>query len=69
MVGGRRSAEWEPGWEMGILDEESSSFYPLEGVILVIEFDQVWGMCLIGVFPGIVAFGVSLPFDQILESF
>jgi hypothetical protein len=52
---------------MGILDEESSSFYPLEGVISVIEFDQVWGMCLIGVFPSIVAFGVSLPFDQILE--
>ena len=52
---------------MGILDKESSSFYPLEGVIFVIEFDQVWGMCLIGVFPGIVAFEVSLPLDQILE--
>jgi hypothetical protein len=52
---------------MGVLDEESSSFYPLEGVIFVIEFDQVRGMCLISVFPSIVAFGVSLPFDQILE--
>ena len=52
---------------MGILDEESSSFYPLEGVISVIEFDQVWSMCLIGVFPGIVAFGVPFPFDQILK--
>ena len=52
---------------MGVLDEEPSSFYPLEGVISVIEFNQVWGMCLIGVFPSIVAFGVSLPFDQILE--
>ena len=52
---------------MGTFDEEPSSFYPLEGVILVIEFDQVWGMCLIGVFPGIVAFGVSFPLDQILE--
>jgi hypothetical protein len=52
---------------MGIFDEESSSFYPLEGVIFVIKFDQVWGMCLIGVFPSIVAFGVSFPFDQILE--
>ena len=52
---------------MGIFDEESSSFYPLEGVISVIEFGQVRGMCLIGVFPGIVAVGVSLPFDQILE--
>ena len=52
---------------MEILDEESSSFYLLEGVIFVIKFDQVWGMCLIGVFPGIVAFGVSFPLDQILK--
>ena len=52
---------------MGILDEEPSSFYPLERVIFVIEFDQVWGMCLVGVFPGIVAFGVSFPLDQILK--
>ena len=52
---------------MGILDEESSPFYPLEGVISMIEFDQIWGMCLIGVFPSIVAFGVPFPFDQILE--
>ena len=52
---------------MGIFDEESSPFYLLERVILVIEFDQIWGMCLIGVFPGVVAFGVSFPFDQVLE--
>jgi hypothetical protein len=52
---------------MGVLDEESSSFYLLEGVVSVIEFDQIRGMCLIGVFPGIVAFGVSFPFDQVLE--
>ena len=52
---------------MGILDEESSSFYLLEGVTFVIEFDQVWGMCLIGVFPSIVTFGVSFPFDQVLQ--
>ena len=29
----------QPGWEMGILDEKLSSFYPLEGVIFVIKFD------------------------------
>ena len=52
---------------MGIFDEESSSFYLLEGVSFVIEFDQVRGMCLIGVFPSIVAFGVVLPFDEVLE--
>ena len=52
---------------MGVLDEKSSPFYLLEGIVFVIEFDQLWGMCLIGVFPSIVAFGVSAPFDQILE--
>ena len=52
---------------MGVLDEEPSPFYPLEGVIFVIKFDQVWGMCLIGVFPGVVAFRVSFPLDQILK--
>jgi len=33
----------------------------------MIEFDEVWCMDLIGVFPSIVTFGVSLPFDEILE--
>jgi len=33
----------------------------------MIEFDQVRHMNLISVFPSIVAFGVSLPFDKILE--
>jgi hypothetical protein len=33
----------------------------------VIEFDEYGCMNLIGVFPGIVAFGVSFPFDQILQ--
>jgi hypothetical protein len=52
---------------MGIFHWKASSFYALEGVCFVIEFDQVWGMCLIGVFPGIVTFRVSFPFDEILE--
>jgi hypothetical protein len=52
---------------MGIFDKESSSFYLLEGVIFVIKFDQIRGMRLIGVFPGVVAFGVSFPFDQVLK--
>ena len=52
---------------MGFFNEESSSFYPLEGVVFVIKFDQVWGMCLIGVFPSVIAFGVPFPLDQILE--
>jgi len=24
-------------------------------------------MCLIGVFPGVIAFGIPLPFDEVLE--
>ena len=52
---------------MGVFDEKSSSFYPLEGVIFVIKFDQVRGMCLIGVFPSVITFGVSFPLDQVLE--
>jgi len=52
---------------MGILKRKTSSFYPLEGVSLVIEFDEIRGMDLTGVFPSIVAFGVSFPFDEVLE--
>jgi hypothetical protein len=34
---------------------------------LMVEFDELGCMDLIGVFPSIVAFGVTLPFDQILQ--
>jgi hypothetical protein len=33
----------------------------------MIEFDEYGRMNLISIFPGIVAFGVSFPFDQILQ--
>jgi len=33
----------------------------------MIEFDEIWCMDLIGIFPSIVAFGIPLPFDEILE--
>jgi len=52
---------------MGILKRKVSPFYPLEGVSFVIQFDEVRCMDLIGVFPSIVTFRVSLPFDEILE--
>jgi hypothetical protein len=35
----------------------------------MIEFDEFWCVDLIGVFPGVVAFGVAQPLDQILRSF
>jgi len=44
-----------------------SSFYALEGVSLVIEFDEVGRVDLIGIFPSIVTFGISFPFDEVLE--
>jgi len=52
---------------MGILKRKTSSFYALEGVPFVIKFDEVRGVGLIGVFPSIIAFGVSFPFDEVLE--
>jgi len=52
---------------MGILKQKAPSFYLLERVPLVIEFDEVGCMDLIGIFPSIVAFGVSFPFDEVLE--
>jgi hypothetical protein len=33
----------------------------------MVKFDECWRMDLIGVLPGVVAFRVTLPFDQILQ--
>jgi len=33
----------------------------------MIKFDEVGCMDLIGIFPSIVAFGISFPFDKVLE--
>ncbi len=38
-----------------------------ERVLSVIGFNEFWGMDLVSWFPGIVCFGVALPFDQVLE--
>ena len=35
----------------------------------MIEFDEVWHMNLIGIFPSVVSFGVPFPFDQVLQGF
>jgi len=52
---------------MGILKGEGVSFYPVERIVLMIKFDKVGCVDLIGVFPSIVAFGVSFPLDKVLE--
>jgi hypothetical protein len=46
---------------------DSPSFYAIQSVNLVIEFDEDWCMNLIGVFPSVVTFRVPFPFDQILS--
>jgi hypothetical protein len=43
-----------------------SGFYGFLSGGLVIEFDEGQGMDLIGVFPGVVTFGIAFPFDQVL---
>ena len=48
---------------------EESPFYLLEGVTLVILFCYFLGVHVRGVFPCIVAFGVSLPLDEALKAF
>jgi hypothetical protein len=35
----------------------------------MIEFDELRRIDLIGAFPGVVTFGVALPFDQVLQCF
>src|SRR5258708_6981648 len=39
----------------------------LEGVAVVIPFEEVWGMDVLGRFPGVVTFGVPFPLHEVLE--
>ena len=48
---------------------EESPFYLLGRAALVVLFYEVGGMDTCSIFPCIVAFGVSLPLDEILEAF
>ena len=48
---------------------EESPFYLLERVALVILFCCFWGMHVHGIFPCVVAFGVSFPLDEVLKAF
>jgi hypothetical protein len=42
------------------------SFYGCLGSSPMIKFDECRCVDLIGIFPGVVAFGIALPFDQVL---
>src|SRR5713226_6082155 len=39
----------------------------LEGIALVILLEKLWSVNILEGFPGVVAFGVSLPFHKVLE--
>jgi hypothetical protein len=43
-----------------------SGFYTMTGQRPLVKFDEFGRVNLIGIFPSVVAFGVALPFDQIL---
>jgi hypothetical protein len=43
-----------------------SCFYGVQYISSVVEFDEEWGMDLIGILPHVVAFRIPLPFDEIL---
>jgi hypothetical protein len=49
--------------------QDSSYFNGFLGGRLMIEFDEFGRVDLIGVFPGVIAFQVTLPFDLILQGF
>jgi hypothetical protein len=42
-------------------------FHSFLGSVLMIEFDEIWCVDLIGLFPGIIALGVPFPFDEVLQ--
>ena len=48
---------------------EEPPFYLLKGTALVVLFCESWGVHICGVFPCVVAFGVSLPLDEVLKAF
>src|SRR5258708_34663120 len=77
----RGEARWRDGQEIcwmrstcgsgakssGCLSLWSPSLFILKGVALMILFEKVWSVNILGWFPGVVAFGVSLPLHIVLE--
>jgi hypothetical protein len=50
-------------------DSNAVCFCSFQSISSVIEFDEDGCMDLISVFPSVITFGVTLPFDEILQSF
>jgi hypothetical protein len=51
---------------LALLSWGVEGFYSSEGVLVVVVFNQIQGMDLVGWFPSIVMIEIAYPFDQIL---
>src|SRR5216684_1743763 len=81
MLTGREGVRWEgrqgirrkrSTWDVcaesrGYLSLCSLSLFILEGVSLVIPFEEVWSVNVLEWFPGVVAFRIPFPFHEVLE--
>src|SRR5258708_3573703 len=77
----KEGARWRDGQEIrwmhstcgngvksrGCLFLRFPSLFILKGVALVVLFEKVWSVNILGWFPGVVAFGVPFPLHIVLE--
>jgi hypothetical protein len=56
----------KPGWAMGLLGERGR-LYMLQRMTPMVLSEQSWGLDVFNGLPGVVAFGVPFPLDQILK--
>jgi hypothetical protein len=64
-----RCSKREPGWGMRSLLGGQDPFYAVGESAPVILFCQPWGLDVLLRLPSVVTFRVTLPLDQVLESF
>src|SRR5258707_15863149 len=51
----------------GCFSSHCALSFILEGIALVISFEEVWGVNVLDWFPGVVTFGVPFPLHKVLE--
>jgi hypothetical protein len=54
-------------WGDGFRTSDWGCFYVFQWALAVIGLKEIWGVNLCGWLPSVVAFGVSFPFDQVLQ--
>jgi hypothetical protein len=54
---------------LALLRGSPEGSYSCEGALVVIVFNQIGGMDLVGQLPSIIVMGIAYPFDQILKLF